>query len=101
MLSRTYLSIRPSPTRTCVSRIPFMKVGVIPENPIERLVLALGIAPAPLFETMGAMLLARTVIVATKLGVFEALAGGSLSPAASSIRGGADLQVRRQVRHHA
>ena len=57
-----------------------MKVGVIPENPIERLVLALGIAPAPLFETMGAMLLARTVIVATKLGVFEALAGGSLSP---------------------
>ena len=56
-----------------------MKVGVIPENPLERVVLALGLVPAPLFETMSTMLLARTVIVATKLGIFEALAAGPLS----------------------
>ena len=56
-----------------------MKVGVIPENPMERLGLALGVIPTPLIENMMAMLLARTVMVGTKLGVFEALADGSLT----------------------
>jgi SAM-dependent methyltransferase len=56
-----------------------MKVGVIPENPIERLVLRLGRVPTPMFDTMIAVLLARTIIVATKLGVFEALASGPLT----------------------
>jgi SAM-dependent methyltransferase len=56
-----------------------MRIGVIPKNPVERLVLALGLAPTPLIETMFGMLLARTIMVATKVGVFEALAAGPLS----------------------
>lgn len=55
-----------------------MKIAVKPENHIERLALALGLVPTPLMETMFAMLLARTVMVATKLGIFEALAPGPL-----------------------
>ena len=56
-----------------------MKVGVMPENIIERLVLAGGAVPTPLFDTMFTMLLARTIMVATKVGVFEALAAQSLA----------------------
>jgi SAM-dependent methyltransferase len=58
--------------------MPIMKIGIKAENPIERAVLALGMVPTPLFETMMTMLLARTVMVATKLGVFEALAPAPL-----------------------
>jgi len=56
-----------------------MRLGVIPENVIERVVLASGVVPSPLFDTMMAMLLARTVMVGTKVGVFETLAAGELS----------------------
>ena len=51
-----------------------MKIGAIPENVIERILLAAGSLPAPLLDTFQALLLARTVMAATKLGVFEALA---------------------------
>ena len=56
-----------------------MRVGVIAEGPVERIVLALGFAPVPLADTMVALLLARTVMTATKLGVFEVLADGPLT----------------------
>lgn len=56
-----------------------MKVGVVPENPIERVVLAMGVVPTPLLDTMFTMLLARTVMVGTRLGVFEALSAGPLA----------------------
>lgn len=50
-----------------------MRLGVIPENPIEWVVARLNIAPRPLFETQMAFTLARLVMVATKLGVFDAV----------------------------
>jgi predicted O-methyltransferase YrrM len=56
-----------------------MKLGAIPENIIERILLALGVLPTPLVDTLIAMLLARTVMVATKLGVFQALAPAALT----------------------
>jgi hypothetical protein len=56
-----------------------MKIGVIPQNPIERLLLAMGRVPTPIFDTMMAMMLARTIMVATKHGLFEALAPGPLT----------------------
>jgi SAM-dependent methyltransferase len=55
-----------------------MKVGVIPENPIERIAVAFGMVPVPLIETLIGMLLVRTIMVATKFGVFETLAPGAL-----------------------
>src|SRR3954447_7694965 len=63
-----------------------MKLTISPENPIERLILALGIAPITLMDTHMAFLRARSIMVATKLGVFDALAGGARSAAAVAER---------------
>ena len=58
-----------------------MKVGAIPEQPLEWVALAAGIVPTPLLDTMVAMLLSQSIRVATKLGIFEALAGEALTAA--------------------
>ena len=55
-----------------------MKIGIIPENMLERVALAAGAVPRPMFDTQVAMMLARTIMAATKLGVFEVLASGPL-----------------------
>jgi len=56
-----------------------MRIGVVAENPIERVLLAAGVLPTPLLETLQAMLLARSLVVASKLGVFEGLASEPLT----------------------
>jgi SAM-dependent methyltransferase len=56
-----------------------MKLGVIPENLLERLLMAINIVPTPIFDTQVAFMLARTIMVGTKLGIFEALARKSLT----------------------
>jgi hypothetical protein len=43
-----------------------MKIGIIPENTLERVALAAGAVPRPLFDTHLAMMLARTIMAATK-----------------------------------
>lgn len=48
----------------------------MPENPVEWVIARLNVAPRPLLETQMAYTLARLIMVATKLGAFEALAGG-------------------------
>jgi hypothetical protein len=55
-------------------------LGLIPENPIERAVLRLGLALQPLIETHLAYTLAREVMLGTKLGVFDALSDGEATP---------------------
>ena len=55
-----------------------MRIGVIPENLQERIVLASGLVPIPLLDTQIAFLLARTIMVGTKVGVFESLTSGPL-----------------------
>jgi SAM-dependent methyltransferase len=59
-----------------------MKIGVLPESFLEWLALRLGLAPVPLAETHGAMLLARTVMAGAELGVFDALEAGPRTAAA-------------------
>jgi hypothetical protein len=51
-----------------------VKLGAIPENPLEGLALLSGMVPTPLGDTIVAMTLARTIMVAVKLNVFETLA---------------------------
>jgi hypothetical protein len=51
-----------------------MRLNAVPENLFERIALREGVVPTPLGDTIIAMTLARTIMVATKLGVFEALA---------------------------
>lgn len=56
-----------------------MKLGGIPQNPVEWIAAKLGLLPQPLLDTHVAMLLARAVMEGTRLGVFEALAAGPLA----------------------
>lgn len=56
-----------------------MKLGVVPENLIERLALFSGLLPPGIFESWFGIMLSRTMMVATKLDVFEALAAGPLT----------------------
>ncbi|HET7714384.1 MAG TPA: class I SAM-dependent methyltransferase [Bauldia sp.] len=53
-----------------------MRVGAIPETLVERIATLAGLAPTPVVDTFHAVIVARAVVVATKLGVFDALAGG-------------------------
>jgi SAM-dependent methyltransferase len=52
-----------------------MRVGVYGQNLFERLALALGLVPRPYAETFFTILLARSVMVGCRVGVFAALAG--------------------------
>src|SRR5438105_3634684 len=56
-----------------------MKLGIVPENFLERLALLSGMLPPGIFECWFGIMLARTVMAATKLDVFESLAAGSLT----------------------
>jgi 2-polyprenyl-3-methyl-5-hydroxy-6-metoxy-1,4-benzoquinol methylase len=51
-----------------------MRLGPVPESPIDWVIGRLNMAPQPLLETQMAYTLARLIMVATKVGVFEALA---------------------------
>lgn len=55
-----------------------MKLGAVAQNPIESIMKRLNVVPVPLLETQMAFTLSRLVMVATKLGVFDALAAGPL-----------------------
>ena len=56
-----------------------MRLGVVPDNLLERLALLSGMLPPGIFECWFGIMLARTVMAATKLDVFESLAAGPLT----------------------
>ena len=51
-----------------------MRAGIRPENPFEAVALGAGMAPEPLFDAYAALMMARTLMAGTSLGVFDALA---------------------------
>ncbi len=51
-----------------------MRLGVVPETPVEWLALRFGRIPTPLVDTHLAVAWGRTLLVATRTGVFDALA---------------------------
>jgi SAM-dependent methyltransferase len=65
-----------------------MRIGVVSGNPIEWAVTRFNVAPRPFLETQMAFTLARLIMVATKVGVFEALAGGGAAAAGVAERCG-------------
>jgi SAM-dependent methyltransferase len=69
-----------------------MRLGLIAENPIERVVARLNIVPRPLLETQVAYTLARIVMVGVRLGVYEALRREALAPARVAERCGLDVR---------
>ena len=52
-----------------------MRVGIIPQTIIERLALVTGRVPEPIVEAFLPLVLARSIMAATRLGVFAALVG--------------------------
>jgi SAM-dependent methyltransferase len=56
-----------------------VRVGAIAEGPIERVLLAFDGVPRPLAETILPLVLARALMAATRWGVFDALARGSVT----------------------
>src|SRR5216684_5159079 len=56
-----------------------MKLGMVPDTVLERLALLSGMLPPGIFECWFGIMLARTVMCATKLNVFESLAAGPLT----------------------
>ena len=56
-----------------------MRVGIIAETLLERLALALGRIPTPIVEAFPPLVLARALMAATRLGVFDALSTGPLT----------------------
>ncbi len=63
-----------------------MRIGAVGESLLERLAVRLRLGPRPLLETHGTVLLAQAVMVATRAGVFEALAAGPLGAAEVAAR---------------
>jgi hypothetical protein len=56
-----------------------VRLGIVPDNMVERLALLSGMLPPGIFECWFGIMLARTVMAATRLDVFENLAAGSLT----------------------
>ena len=56
-----------------------MRLGIVPDNLLERLALLSGMLPPGIFECWFGIMLARTVMAATKLDVFESLAPAPLT----------------------
>ncbi len=74
-----------------------MKLGALPENPVERIVKALGMSPEPLLDTHIAMLLARAVMEGARLGVFEALVDEPLTAGEIAERCGGHPRATRKL----
>jgi SAM-dependent methyltransferase len=58
-----------------------MRLGVIADDIVERLILKSNTAPEPLLETQMAFSMARSIMVGVKLGLFEAASDGARSAA--------------------
>jgi len=56
-----------------------MRLAALPQTFTELMALITGIAPTPLMDTLVALLLAKTVMAATAVGVFDALEKGPLT----------------------
>jgi len=74
-----------------------MKIGFVPETLIERLAKLVGLIPTPLLDTFHTILYARAIMAATKLGVFEALAGGPATAEEVAGRCGTDPRATRSL----
>jgi SAM-dependent methyltransferase len=73
-----------------------MRVGLMAENPLESAVIASGIVPLAMLEGY-APVYARAIVMATKLGVFEALRDGGHSAPAVAETCGTDARATEKL----
>jgi SAM-dependent methyltransferase len=69
-----------------------MKVGAIPDGPIEWLLVRANQIPLPLVESFSAMMNAKAILAANELGLFNALEERSLTPRVLAKRVGASVR---------
>jgi SAM-dependent methyltransferase len=74
-----------------------MRLGAIPQNIKETIALAAGRVPTPLMDTLVALLLAKTVMAAAAVGIFQALRGGPLPLDELAKRCGSDAQATERL----
>lgn len=74
-----------------------MCLGVIAENPIESLVMRLGLVPTPLLEGGLSLILARVVMAGVKVGVFDVLADKDRTAAQVSAQCGTDERATAKL----
>jgi SAM-dependent methyltransferase len=74
-----------------------VRIGAKPENAIERIVMRMNVAPQPLIETQMAFTLARLIMAATRLGIFEAVAGGASTSASIAQQCGTDTVATEKL----
>ena len=73
-----------------------MRVGLMAENPIESAILRTGLVPAPMLEGYAPMY-ARAIVVATKLGIFDALRDGDGTASAVAEACGTERQATEKL----
>jgi SAM-dependent methyltransferase len=74
-----------------------MRLGIVPENLVERLALLSGMLPPGIFECWFGIMLSRTVMTATRLDIFESLASGPLNSADVAERCGTHPRATEQL----
>ncbi|MBK8595042.1 MAG: methyltransferase domain-containing protein [Holophagales bacterium] len=74
-----------------------MRIGPIGEGLRERAAVLLGIGPRPLLETHSTLILSQALMVAAKLGLFEALASSALTPAQVAVRCSTDERATAKL----
>jgi SAM-dependent methyltransferase len=74
-----------------------MKIGLIPETLLERIALASGQVPIPIAHVLGGTILARTLMAAVRLGVFEALIAQPLNASEVAAACGADPYATQKL----
>ncbi len=74
-----------------------MRLDVVGENAVERVIARTNIGPWPLLHTQMAFTLARVIMAATRLGVFEALEEQPLPPAQVAERCGTDARATEKL----
>src|SRR5262245_66109477 len=97
------MSLRPFAARheaipaVCLPWEDPVKLGVVPDNFLERLALLSGMLPPGIFECWFGIMLARTVMAATKLEVFESLEAGPLTAEEVARRCGTNLAATEKL----
>jgi SAM-dependent methyltransferase len=74
-----------------------MRLAAIPQSFRELIALAAGLVPTPLMDTLVALLLAKTVIAATAVGIFDALETEPLTAAEIAERCGSDRKATEKL----
>jgi SAM-dependent methyltransferase len=87
-----------------------MRLGIIGEGLVERIIARTNVAPAPLLETQIAFCMARSIMAGVKLGIYDAIASGGRTPAEVATACGTDREATtklmdalvgcRYLRHH-